>query len=93
MRIYRYEKTRLLTYRQFMGRQLLFWLYAMIWGLCGWGLYAADLGSIAKGVGAVLLILGTPAIEDLLLSYERYRRTWLAGNPRTASGWSVDSTS
>jgi hypothetical protein len=55
---------------------LSFWLYTLAWlgGLVYISLWNATW--YKKAVPLILLIIGTPAIEDLLMGYKRYRRIW-----------------
>ena len=56
---------------------LSFWLYTLAW--FGGLIYVSffwDASWYKKAIPLALLIIGTPAIEDLLVGYKRYRQIW-----------------
>ncbi len=69
----RTPRARLLSRRGFHIFQVALWIYAGVWLSVGWLVYASKLYLLVKVVIAFALILLTPAISDLFLSYDKYQ--------------------
>jgi len=56
---------------------MLFWIYPAAWigGLIYFSFFW-DANWYEKAIPFILVVLGTPAIEDLLIGYRRYKKIW-----------------
>ena len=67
----------LFSKRRFTLVMLSFWLYTLAW--LGGLIYLSfvwDASWYKKAIPLAVLVIGTPAIEDLLIGYKRYRQMW-----------------
>ena len=63
--------------------QTVFWIYTVLWSAaCWWVFYRWHGSLVARAAVAVVLIVGTPALGDLLMSYRAYQGDWARRHPR-----------
>lgn len=68
----------LLSRATYYGVLLALWLYTLAWIVAFMALirYAAHVNWLVLGAFAVVLLLGTPSIRDLVKTYARYKESW-----------------
>lgn len=77
-----YRGTRLRSKRSHYTMSAGLWLYTFLW-LAGLGANAywyRHLGLIYKALLLITLVIGTPAVQDLLYSYSKYEEEWRRDN-------------
>src|SRR5258708_4819379 len=75
----------LLTRATFRCIMACFWLYSACWiGGVALLYYFSSAHWYEKMLPAVLLVLGTPAAEDLFMKYSKYKEIWEASNDQKA---------
>lgn len=74
--------TKLLTSQQYWRRLTLLWVYSLAWiaGIAALATYWRKLPWPVSLILAIILMLGTPALSDMLRSYAQYRQKWERDN-------------
>ena len=85
---YNYQGAPLIPRERFLRLKLLSWLYALAWAAAVF--YVSVIARFAvvwRGLLWLLLVIGTPSLHDLFLSYAAYEKSWKLGNAGpTAAG-------
>jgi len=68
-------------YRKF---KVIWGLYTIVWFcIIFWVWYSWDVSQWYKVGVSIILVLGTPSLHDLTMSYEQYRNEWEEQHPDT----------
>ena len=66
-----------LSKERYWTLNILLWLYTIIWiSILLFVWYSWNVSILYKFGVNFILILGTPALSDLLMSYDKYRKEW-----------------
>jgi len=79
---YDYQGAPLIPRERFRRLKLLSWLYALAWAAAVFYVSVlATFSMVLRGLLWLLLLIGTPSLQDLFLSYAAYEKSWKRGNP------------
>lgn len=79
---YNFQGAPLIPRERFHRLKVLSWLYALAWGAAV--VYVSVIATFSWAWRAplwLLLVIGTPSLQDLFLSYAAYEKNWKLGNP------------
>ena len=82
---YHFQGAALIPRKRFHHLKLLSWLYTFAWATAM--VYVSVFATfpvVWRGAVWLLLVVGTPALGDLLMSYAAYEKSWRLGNPAAA---------